>query len=73
ITVGVELSEENDPKRDCAFTIFYLRINIGPFLTPLLSSISSENSFKATVDSIVHSGFRYDFVAASIGIIIGLL
>ena len=33
--------------------------------------ILSENLFKTTVDGVVHYGFRYGFLAASIGMIIG--
>ena len=33
--------------------------------------VLSENLFKTTVDGVVHYGFRYGFLAASIGMIIG--
>ena len=35
-TLVGELYEENDPKRDSAFTIFYMGINVGSFLAPLV-------------------------------------
>ena len=70
-TLVGELYEENDPKRDSAFTIFYMGINVGSFLAPLVCGFLSENLFKTTVDGVVHYGFRYGFLAASIGMIIG--
>ena len=66
-----ELYGENDPSRDSAFTIFYMGINVGSFFAPLVCGFLSENLFKTTVDGVVHLGFSYGFLAASIGMIIG--
>ncbi|MCS7036162.1 MAG: peptide MFS transporter [Saprospiraceae bacterium] len=51
-----------DPRRDGAFTIFYMGINIGAFLTPLTCGAIGEIE-----------GWRYGFLAAGIGMVIGLL
>ena len=48
-----ELYEENDSSRDSAFTIFYMGINVGAFLAPLVCGFLSENLFKTTVDGVM--------------------
>ncbi|PEA54675.1 MFS transporter [Bacillus pseudomycoides] len=70
-TLVGELYKENDPRRDGAFTIFYMGINVGSFLAPLVCGYLSEDLFKTTVDGVMHYGFRYGFLAASIGMIVG--
>ncbi len=51
-----------DPRRDGAFTIFYMGINIGAFLTPLTCGAIGEIE-----------GWKYGFLAAGIGMVLGLL
>jgi POT family proton-dependent oligopeptide transporter len=51
-----------DPRRDSAFTIFYMGINIGAFLTPLTCGAIGEIE-----------GWRYGFLAAGLGMILGFL
>jgi POT family proton-dependent oligopeptide transporter len=51
-----------DNRRDGAFTIFYMGINIGAFLTPLTCGAIGEIE-----------GWKYGFMAAGIGMIIGIL
>ncbi|MFD0769984.1 peptide MFS transporter [Bacillus sp. CGMCC 1.60114] len=70
-TLVGELYAENDSRRDSAFTIFYMGINVGSFLAPLVCGYLSEDLFKTTVDGAIHYGFRYGFLAASIGMIVG--
>lgn len=70
-TLVGELYEEKDPRRDAAFTIFYMGINIGAFFAPLVCGFLAEEYFKTTVNGVVHYGFRYGFLAASIGMIVG--
>jgi POT family proton-dependent oligopeptide transporter len=53
---------EGDPRRDGAFTIFYMGINIGAFLTPLTCGAIGELE-----------GWRYGFLAAGIGMFLGYL
>jgi POT family proton-dependent oligopeptide transporter len=47
--------------RDAAFTIFYMGINIGAFFSPLIAGTLGEKF-----------GFEYGFLAAGIGMLIGL-
>lgn len=53
---------EGDPRRDGAFTIFYMGINIGAFLTPLTCGAIGEIE-----------GWRYGFLTAGLGMVTGLL
>jgi POT family proton-dependent oligopeptide transporter len=53
---------QGDPRRDGAFTIFYMGINIGAFLTPLTCGTIAEVE-----------GWGYGFLCAGIGMIVGLL
>ena len=53
---------QGDPRRDGAFTIFYMGINIGAFLTPLTCG---------TVGQL--EGWGYGFMLAGMGMIVGLL
>ncbi|MBN9121808.1 MAG: peptide MFS transporter [Planctomycetes bacterium] len=50
-----------DPRRDGAFTIFYMGINIGAFLTPLTCGTIGELE-----------GWSYGFLCAGIGMLVGL-
>jgi proton-dependent oligopeptide transporter, POT family len=72
-TLVGELYPENDNRRDAAFTIFYMGINIGAFFAPLVCGYLAEDLFKTTVNGVVQYGFKYGFLAASIGMIIGQL
>jgi proton-dependent oligopeptide transporter, POT family len=53
----------NDPRRDGAYTIFYMGINLGAFLSPLLCGWLAENS---------KWKFHAGFTAAGVGMVIGL-
>lgn len=57
-----ELYEEGDPRRDGAFTIFYMGINLGAFLSPLVCGTLGQKY-----------GWHYGFGAAGIGMILGLI
>ncbi|KOP81558.1 peptide MFS transporter [Cytobacillus solani] len=71
-TIVGELYENNDPRRDAAFTIFYMGINVGGFLAPLVIGFLYNDLFKTTtIDGIIQYGFKYGFLAAAIGMIIG--
>ncbi|MDX5481739.1 MAG: peptide MFS transporter [Hymenobacteraceae bacterium] len=70
------LYAQGDPRRDSAFTIFYMGINIGAFLAPLVCGFLAEDYFatKEVVDGVervTHYGFEYGFLAAGIGMVIG--
>lgn len=60
-TVG-ELYERNDPRRDAAFTLFYMGINLGALLSPLI-----------TGQLQTKIGFHAGFLAAAIGMFFGLI
>jgi POT family proton-dependent oligopeptide transporter len=60
-TVG-RLYEENDHRRDSGFTIFYMGINLGALLSPLICGTLGEKI-----------GFHYGFGVAGVGMVIGLL
>ncbi|MEM8648489.1 MAG: peptide MFS transporter, partial [Pseudomonadota bacterium] len=61
VMVG-QLYSENDPRRDGGFTIYYMGINIGAFLAPLIAGTLGE-----TV------GWHWGFGAAAVGMILGLV
>jgi POT family proton-dependent oligopeptide transporter len=70
------LYAQGDPRRDSAFTIFYMGINVGAFFAPLVCGYLAEDMFatKAVVDGVervTHYGFQYGFLAAGIGMVIG--
>lgn len=52
---------ESDTRRDGGFTLFYMGINIGAFLAPLVCGTLGEKL-----------GWHYGFAAAGVGMIIGL-
>ncbi len=53
---------DGDPRRDGAFTIFYMGINIGAFLAPLTCGVIGEIE-----------GWKYGFLAAGLGMLVGYL
>ncbi|MCM3004681.1 peptide MFS transporter [Priestia koreensis] len=70
-TVVGELYGPNDSRRDGAFTIFYMGINLGAVFAPLVCGYLAETYFKTTINGVVHYGFKYGFLAACIGMIVG--
>lgn len=56
------LYQKNDPRRDGGFTIFYMGINIGSLISPILSTAVA-----------MRFGWGYGFALAGVGIIIGLI
>lgn len=56
------LYAEGDPRRDSAFTIFYMGINLGGFFSPLVCG---------TLGQVW--GWHYGFGAAGVGMILGLI
>jgi POT family proton-dependent oligopeptide transporter len=56
------LYPEGDPRRDGAFTIFYMGINLGAFFSPLVCG---------TLGQTV--GWHYGFGAAGVGMLLGLV
>jgi proton-dependent oligopeptide transporter, POT family len=63
-TMVGQLYGPGDTRRDAAFTIFYMGINIGAFLGPLVcSSLAESNRF----------GWHWGFAAAGVGMVLGTL
>ncbi len=60
VMVG-QLYQANDPRRDAGFTIFYLGINLGAALAPLIAGTLGE-----TV------GWHWGFGSAAVGMILGM-
>jgi len=56
------LYSANDPRRDSGFTIFYLGINVGTLLGPMIASVVAEKY-----------GYNYGFASCGIGMLIGLV
>ncbi|MFV0467926.1 MAG: peptide MFS transporter, partial [Dysgonomonas sp.] len=67
------LYKDGDPKRDSAFSIFYMGINLGAFLAPLIIGVLADNIFAVRNDAgeIVTHGYRYGFLAAAVGMFLG--
>jgi POT family proton-dependent oligopeptide transporter len=63
VQVG-HLYPQNDPRRDGAYTIFYMGINLGAFLSPLVCG---------TLRDTPGLGYHWGFAAAGVGMVFGLL
>ncbi len=61
VMVG-ELYEKNDPRRDDAFNIFYMGINVGAFFSPLVAGSIGEKV-----------SWHWGFLTAAIGMTLGLI
>ncbi|WP_234111316.1 MULTISPECIES: peptide MFS transporter [Chryseobacterium] len=61
-TIVGDLYDNDDPRKDGAFTIFYMGINIGAFLSPFVAGTLGEKV-----------GWPYGYFAAGIGMLIGVL
>ena len=72
-TLVGRLYSENDPRRDAAFSIFYMGINLGAFLAPLVIGYFSDNLFAVRDETgkIVTFGYKYGFLVAGIGMLLG--
>jgi len=72
-TLVGRLYSANDPRRDAAFSIFYMGINLGAFLAPLVIGLFAEDIFatKDATGQIVTYGYKYGFLIAGIGMLLG--
>jgi POT family proton-dependent oligopeptide transporter len=62
-TIVGTLYRDGDPRRDAGFTIFYMGVNLGAFVSPLVcGQLLGENP---------HFGFSWGFRAAGVGMLIG--
>lgn len=71
------LYKENDVRRDAGFSIFYMGINLGAFLAPLVcGTLAQAPYFK---DWLARNGFdplhswHWGFAAAGVGMVLGLI
>jgi POT family proton-dependent oligopeptide transporter len=62
-TMVGKLYAPGDVRRDSGFTIFYMGINAGAFLAPLITSVWIGATY----------GYKYGFMAAAIGMIFGIV
>jgi proton-dependent oligopeptide transporter, POT family len=53
---------DNDPRRDGGFTIYYMGVNLGAFIAPLVCGLLGERF-----------GWHYGFGAAGVGMVIGVI
>ena len=60
-----QLYQEGDKRKDSAFTIFYMGINLGAFIAPLVCGFFG--------DTGEPSDFKWGFLAACIGMMIGTI
>ncbi|MBQ0152466.1 MAG: peptide MFS transporter [Chryseobacterium sp.] len=66
------LYAEGDDRRDSAFSIFYMGINLGAFIAPLLIGFLTDDLFAVKQgDEIMSYGYKYGFLAAGIGMLLG--
>ena len=63
-TMVGQLYPEGDQRRDSGFTIFYMGINIGAFLGPIICGYLAQTS---------GFGWHYGFAAAGVGMVLGLI
>ena len=71
-TIVGQLYPDGDKRRDAAFTIFYMGINLGAFIAPFICGTLAEQIFAVRQgETILHYGFKYGFLAAGVGMILG--
>ncbi len=63
-TMVGQIYREGDPRRDAGFTIFYMGINAGAFLGPLICGYLAQSD---------RFGWHWGFAAAGVGMVLGLL
>jgi POT family proton-dependent oligopeptide transporter len=61
-TIVGDFYDDNDPRKDSAFNIFYMGINLGAILGPFIAGALGENVY-----------WGWGFLAAGIGMIIGVI
>lgn len=61
-TMVGDLYEDDDPRRDSGFSLFYMGINLGAFIAPLVCGFLGQRV-----------NWHYGFAAAGVGMILGLI
>ncbi len=73
-TLVGQLYPEGDKRKDAAFTIFYMGINVGAFFAPLVCGTLAEKIFVTREAGVImHYGYKYGFLAAALGMVVGQL
>jgi proton-dependent oligopeptide transporter, POT family len=68
------LYKDGDDRRDSAFSIFYMGINLGALIAPFVIGYFTDNLFKTTAaDGTIAYGYRWGFFAAGVGMLLGQL
>ena len=66
------LYKDGDSRRDAAFTIFYMGINLGAMIAPLVIGVVTDNMFATTnKDGSIAYGYRYGFLVSGLGMLLG--
>ncbi|MFV0365990.1 MAG: peptide MFS transporter [Mangrovibacterium sp.] len=61
-TMVGDLYDNNDPRKDGGFTIFYMGINLGAFISPFVAGYLGEQV-----------SWKYGYIASGVGMIIGVI
>lgn len=76
-TMVGQLYAANDPRRDAAYSIYYMGINIGAFSAPLLLGFLAQNAgfagFLGRLGLATTLGWRVAFASAGLAMLAGLL
>lgn len=70
-TLVGQLYAETDKRKDAAYTIFYMGINLGAFIAPLICGYLGERYDAA--GNILPGAFKWGFLCACIGMIISVI
>ncbi|WP_343747874.1 peptide MFS transporter [Fluviicola sp.] len=70
-TLVGQLYSETDKRKDAAYTIFYMGINLGAFIAPLICGYLGERYNEA--NEIIPGAFKWGFLCACIGMIISVI
>lgn len=72
-TLVGNLYPAGDDRRDSAFSIFYMGINLGALIAPIVIGVLTEDIFaqKDATGKIMSFGYKYGFLAAGIGMLLG--
>jgi proton-dependent oligopeptide transporter, POT family len=69
-----KLYADGDPRRDSAFTIFYMGINAGAMVAPIAcSALVAWFAIKGGDGEIIRKAWHYGFGLAGIGMVVGLI
>jgi POT family proton-dependent oligopeptide transporter len=76
-TMVGQLYTKNDPRRDGGFSIFYMGINVGAFVSPIICGYLAQSAdFKAFLVGhgiAATSAWHFGFAAAAVGMLCGLI